>query len=206
MLDINKIDFNKLNGLIPAVIQDQKTLQVLMVGFMNQDAVIKTLETKRVTFFSRTKNRLWEKGETSGNFLNVVDILLDCDNDSLLIFVNPIGSTCHTGDISCFGNKSQLPLSAIGLLDKIITDRINTPKLGSYTNQLFDRGIKKIAQKVGEEGVEVVIAALKETDLEYLGEMTDLVYHALVLLHAKNLTLDDLAQVILSRHQEKISK
>lgn len=206
MIDPKKVDFEKMGGLIPVVIQDNHTLQVLMVGFMNEEALHLTLSSNKVTFFSRTKNRIWQKGETSGNFLHVIDMHIDCDNDSILIMANPVPPTCHTGSTSCFTEQKLPALSQIGYLDKTIIDRINYPTDGSYTNELLKKGIKKIAQKVGEEGVEVVIAALAETDEEYLGEMTDLLYHSLVLLHAKNLTLSDLAGMIAARHMKKSNK
>ena len=199
---LDKINFAKMDGLVPVVVQDNHTLQVLMVGFMNKEALEATISSGKVTFFSRTKNRLWQKGETSGDFLHVIDIHLDCDDDSLLIMANPAGPTCHTGSVSCFSTQKLPALSIIGKLDKTIINRINYPIEGSYTDYLLKKGVKKIAQKVGEEAVEVVIAALNETTPEYLGEMTDLVYHALVLLHAKGLTLEDLASVIESRNKE----
>jgi phosphoribosyl-ATP pyrophosphohydrolase/phosphoribosyl-AMP cyclohydrolase len=200
---LDKIDFAKMDGLVPVVVQDNHTLQVLMVGFMNEEALEQTLSSRKVTFFSRTKNRLWQKGETSGDFLHVIDIHVDCDNDSLLIMANPAGPTCHTGSVSCFSTQELPPLSHIGKLDKTIIERINYPEVGSYTDLLINKGVKKIAQKVGEEAVEVVIAALNETTPEYLGEMTDLIYHALVLLHAKQLNLADLGAVIEARHKSK---
>ena len=199
---LDKINFAKMNGLIPVVVQDNHTLQVLMVGFMNKEAVATTVASGKVTFFSRTKNRLWQKGETSGDFLHVIDIHFDCDDDSLLIMANPAGPICHTGSVSCFSTQKLPALSIIGKLDKTISNRINYPIEDSYTGHLLKKGVKKIAQKVGEEAVEVVIAALNETTPEYLGEMTDLVYHALVLLHAKGLTLEDLSSVIESRNKE----
>ena len=202
--DISKwqVDFNKMSGLVPVVVQDNHTLQVLMVGFMNEEALQLTISSMKVTFFSRTKNRIWQKGETSGNFLHVVDMFLDCDSDSILVMANPTPPTCHTGSATCFTAQQTPALAQIGTLDKVITDRLNYPQTGSYTNSLFDKGIKKIAQKVGEEATEVVIAALCETDEEYLGEMTDLFYHSLVLLHAKKLSLADLADIIAKRHKQ----
>ncbi|RTK95979.1 MAG: bifunctional phosphoribosyl-AMP cyclohydrolase/phosphoribosyl-ATP diphosphatase HisIE [Neisseriaceae bacterium] len=201
-LDINKIDFNKnADGLVPVVVQENDTLQVLMLGYMNQEAVNETLQSKKVTFYSRTKQRLWVKGETSENYLMLNDIHLDCDNDTILVMATPCGPTCHTGDISCFGKEYSPALSKIGMMDKVIRDRIANPTDGSYTNQLIKRGLNKVSQKVGEEAVEVVIAALAETDAEYIGEMTDLLYHSLVLLHAKKLELSDIAEIIDKRHQ-----
>jgi|SRR6185437_10897097 len=206
MIDIKQIDFSKMNGLVPVVVQDNHTLQVLMLGFMNEDALHQTLSSGLVTFFSRTKNRLWQKGETSGDLLRVVEMFQDCDKDTILIMANPVGNTCHTGSVSCFTTQKTPALSTIGALDKAIIDRINYPQEGSYTNKLMAKGIKKMAQKVGEEGVEVVIAALNETTDEYLGEMTDLLFHALVLLHAKNLDLSHFADKIAERHREKIGE
>lgn len=200
MLDINKVNFTKMNnGLIPAIIQDNNTLQVLMLGFMNKDALNITMDSKRVTFFSRSKNRIWQKGETSGNFLDVIDMQLDCDNDSLLIMVNPVGATCHTGSNTCFNQQSIPPLSCIGLLNQTILNRVNYPKANSYTKKLMDSGLRKIAQKVGEEATEVVIAALNESSEAFLGELTDLWYHSMVLLHSKNLDLKDVATIIKQR-------
>ncbi len=201
--DIKKINFTKLNGLVPVVVQDNHTLQVLMVGFMNEEALHLTLASSKVTFYSRTKQRIWQKGETSGHFLNVVDMFLDCDEDSILILANPVGPTCHTGSLSCFQKHELPPLSHIGYLDKIISERILYPQDNSYTNQLIAKGLNKVAQKVGEEGVEVVIAALAETQDEYLGEMTDLIYHMLVLMHVKKVSLKDIAAVIAERHKRK---
>ncbi|MCC2625778.1 MAG: bifunctional phosphoribosyl-AMP cyclohydrolase/phosphoribosyl-ATP diphosphatase [Burkholderiales bacterium] len=207
MLDIKQIDFDKMNnGLVPVIVQDNHTLQVLMLGYMNEEAMHQTLSSGLVTFFSRSKNRLWQKGETSGDFLRVVEMFQDCDKDTILIMANPAGNVCHTGTISCFNTQKTPPLSTIGALDKVIMDRINHPQEGSYTNKLINKGTKKIAQKVGEEGVEVVIAALNETDDEYLGEMTDLLFHALVLLHAKNLDLSHFADKIAERHKKKLKE
>lgn len=205
-IDSQKINFAKMGGLIPVVVQDNHTLQVLMVGFMNEEALQQTISSLKVTFFSRTKNRLWQKGETSGDFLHVIDMYLDCDDDSILIMANPAGPTCHTGSVSCFTEQELPPLSHIGYLDKTIRQRISYPDESSYTNKLMNKGLNKIAQKVGEEAVEVVIAALRETEAEYLGEMTDLVYHMLVLMHAKHLNLSDLAKVIEKRHKDKQKK
>jgi phosphoribosyl-ATP pyrophosphohydrolase/phosphoribosyl-AMP cyclohydrolase len=202
--NLTTIDFSKHpEGLVPAVIQDSATLQVLMLGYMNQAALEETVNTKMVTFYSRSKQRLWQKGETSGNYLKVHDIFIDCDNDTLLIMAKPLGPTCHTGTTSCFTQQALPPLSHIGLVDQIIQERILNPTPNSYTYQLLSRGLNKIAQKVGEEAVEVVIAALAESQQEYLGEMTDLLYHSLVLLHAQGLSLADIAQVIAQRHHDK---
>lgn len=193
------IDFEKSNGLVPVVIQDHQTLEVLMLGYMNQEAWLKTQQEERVTFFSRTKNRLWTKGESSGNFLNVVSTHLDCDNDTLLIKVQPIGPTCHTGSRSCF--KTAYNQNFIFELENIIADRYNNPTAESYVNKLREKGLNKIAQKVGEEGVETVIAALNETDADFVNESSDLIFHLLVLLKEKGKNLNDIAMNLESRHR-----
>ena len=203
MDDFNNLDFTKGDGLIPVIVQDNATLQVLMLGYMNQEALAATLETKKVTFYSRSKKRLWLKGETSENYLILNDIFVDCDNDTILVMATPCGPTCHTGSTSCFKEQEMPALSHIGFIDKVIQERISNPSENSYTNKLMQRGLNKVAQKVGEEAVEVVIAALAESREEYLGEMTDLLYHSLVLLHAQGLDLGDIAEIIAKRHQEK---
>jgi phosphoribosyl-ATP pyrophosphohydrolase/phosphoribosyl-AMP cyclohydrolase len=195
------IDFNKGNGLVPAIIQDEQTLEVLMLGYMNAEAYQKTVTEKRVTFFSRSKNRLWTKGEESGNFLNVISILEDCDNDTLLIKVNPIGPTCHKGNRSCF--DTPFNQNFIFELEKIIGDRYANPVEGSYVNKLRNKGLNKIAQKVGEEGVETVIAALNETENDLINEASDLVFHLLVLLKEKNVSLEKIALNLEGRHSGK---
>lgn len=194
-----KIDFAKSDGLVPVVIQDEQTLEVLMLGYMNEEAYQKTEKEGRVTFFSRTKNRLWTKGEESGNFLNVKSISLDCDQDTLLIKVNPLGPTCHTGSRSCF--STDYNQNFIFQLENIIKDRYENPTAESYVNKLRNKGLNKIAQKVGEEGVETVIAALAETEKDLINESSDLVFHLLVLLKEKGLTLNDIAKNLESRHQ-----
>lgn len=194
----SKIDFSKLNGLVPCVVQDAVTLRVLMLGFMNEEAYNKTLKEKRVTFFSRSKQRLWTKGETSGNFLELVDILVDCDNDTLLVKAKPLGPACHTGADTCFNEvNSNWDLSS---LENTIQDRKKNPKKGSYTNTLLDSGINKVAQKVGEEAVELVIEAKDNNKELFLGEAADLMYHYLVLLAAKDFTLNDVLEVLKKRH------
>jgi phosphoribosyl-ATP pyrophosphohydrolase/phosphoribosyl-AMP cyclohydrolase len=193
------INFTKSNGLVPVIIQDEQTLEVLMLGYMNEEAYQKTEKEKKVTFFSRTKNRLWTKGEESGNFLNVKSIALDCDNDTLLIKVNPVGPTCHKGTRSCFDTSYNH--NFIFELENIIKDRYENPSAKSYVNSLREKGLNKIAQKVGEEGVETVIAALAETEIDLINESSDLVFHLLVLLKEKNLTLADIAKNLESRHQ-----
>jgi phosphoribosyl-AMP cyclohydrolase / phosphoribosyl-ATP pyrophosphohydrolase len=193
-----KIDFSKLDGLVPCVIQDASTNRVLMVGFMNEEAYQKTIAEKRVTFYSRTKKRLWTKGETTGHFLNLVDVLIDCDQDTLLIKVNPVGPTCHTGADTCFNeDNKQWTLEA---LERLIQDRKANPKKGSYTNTLLDSGINKVAQKVGEEAVELIIEAKDDNKDLFLGEAADLMYHYLVLLTAKGYSLQDVLAVLKQRH------
>lgn len=193
------IDFTKTNGLVPVIIQDEQTLEVLMLGYMNQEAYDKTVAENKVTFFSRTKNRLWTKGEESGNFLQVKSISIDCDNDTLLILVKPHGPTCHTGSRSCF--QTAYNQNFIFKLEEIIKDRYENPVEGSYVNKLRGKGLNKIAQKVGEEGVETVIAALAETETDLINESSDLIFHLLMLLKEKNLDLKTIAQNLESRHK-----
>lgn len=194
------IDFDKSNGLVPVVIQDVQTLEVLMLGYMNEEAWTKTKSEGIVTFFSRTKNRLWTKGESSGNFLHVKETQLDCDNDTVLIKVNPVGPTCHTGSRSCFNTTYNQ--NFLFELENIIADRYANPSEASYVNSLRKKGINKIAQKVGEEGVETVIAALNETDVDFVNESSDLIFHLLVLLREKGKTLQDIAVNLESRHKK----
>ena len=195
------IDFNKGEGLVPVIIQDNKTLEVLMLGYMNIEAYQKTLSEGKVTFFSRSKRRLWTKGEESGNFLHVVSMSEDCDHDTILIKANPIGPTCHKGNRSCFDtNYNQ---NFIFELERIIEDRYANPVEGSYVNKLRDKGLNKIAQKVGEEGVETVIAALNETEHDLINEASDLVFHLLVLLKEKNISLETIALNLAGRHTGK---
>lgn len=197
----SELNFTKMNGLLPAIAQDADTGKVLMLGFMNEEALRKTKADKRVTFYSRSKQRLWTKGETSGNYLSLVDILQDCDNDTLLVKVRPHGPACHTGADTCFREKNVK--SGVSFLENVISERKKNPKEGSYTNRLFDSGINKIAQKVGEEAVELVIEA-KDNDRErFLNEAADLMYHYLVLLSAKGSSLADVEQVLRGRHGEK---
>ena len=183
------IDFSKTDGLIPVIIQDEQTLEVLMLGYMNREAYDKTVNENIVTFFSRSKSRLWTKGETSNNFLHVKSMHIDCDNDTLLIKVTPDGPTCHIGSRSCF--KTDYNQNFILKLEEIVADRYKNPKEGSYVNKLRGKGLNKIAQKVGEEAVETVIAALNETETDMINESSDLVFHLLVLLREKGLSLDD---------------
>jgi phosphoribosyl-ATP pyrophosphohydrolase/phosphoribosyl-AMP cyclohydrolase len=197
------IDFNKNpDGLVPAIIQDVNTKNVLMLGYMNQDAVDKTQQTQQVTFFSRTKNRLWTKGEESGNFLNLVDIKLDCDNDTLLIFVNPSGPTCHKGSDTCWNDTNNESYGFISKLEDVITNRIEDAEASkSYVATLFKEGINKIAQKVGEEAVEVIIEAKDTNDELFLNESADLLFHYLLLLQAKGFKMKDVVTVLKGREK-----
>jgi phosphoribosyl-ATP pyrophosphohydrolase/phosphoribosyl-AMP cyclohydrolase len=195
------LDFSKLNGLIPAVIQDNTTLRVLMLGFMNPEALRITEETGRVTFFSRTKQRLWTKGEESGNFLEVVTILSDCDNDTLLIKVNPAGPVCHTGADTCWDETNEeSDLLFLEYLQDLVDRRKSEMPEGSYTTSLFRAGTRKIAQKVGEEAVETVIGAMANDDENLLYEGADLLYHLIVLLSHKGYRIEDLAAELRRRH------
>ena len=198
MIQSDDVDFKKLNGLVPCIVQDANSNVVLMLGFMNQEALEKTLHQKQVTFYSRSKQRLWTKGETSGNFLNVVDIVADCDSDTLLIKANPVGPACHTGADTCF-NEINSGWS-IAALQKIIADRKANPQEGSYTTSLFNSGINKVAQKVGEEAVELVIESKDDNKELFLNEAADLMYHYLVLLQAKGYTIQDVEKVLKQRH------
>jgi len=201
-MENTQLDFSKLNGLIPAIIQDNTTNVVLMLGFMNEEALAKTEETGQVTFFSRTKNRLWTKGEESGNFLNVVSIASDCDNDTLLIKVNPVGPVCHTGDDTCWGEvNEESDLQFLEYLQDFIDQRkIEMPE-GSYTTSLFQKGTRKITQKVGEEAVETIIGAMANDDENFLYEGADLLYHLIVLLTHKGYRIEDLARELKKRHK-----
>ena len=197
-----KIDFTKNNGLIPAIIQDNETKTVLMLGYMNQEALDTTLETQKVTFFSRSKNRLWTKGEESGNFLNLVSIKNDCDNDTLLIQVNPVGPTCHTGSDTCWQEENNSSYSFLSKLENTIQERKeNATSEKSYVASLFEKGINKIAQKVGEEAVEVVIEAKDNNNDLFLSESADLLFHYLILLQAKGFKLNDVVEVLKSREK-----
>ena len=197
------IDFNKnSDGLVPAIIQDANTKNVLMLGYMNNEAWEKTKETKKVTFFSRTKNRLWTKGEESGNFLNLVDYKLDCDNDTFLIFVNPVGPTCHTGTDTCWNGENTPNYGFFSTLEDVIDERVaNKDTKKSYVASLFSKGINKVAQKVGEEAVETVIEAMDDNDELFLYESADLLFHYLMLLKAKGFSLKDIEAELKSRHK-----
>lgn len=198
--NISKIDFAKGNGLVPAIIQHYLTNTVLMLGFMNEEALQKTEELGKVTFYSRSKNRLWTKGETSGNFLFLKDILIDCDQDTILIKANPIGPTCHTGSDTCFNETVNPKSDFLYELEEIIADRKSNPSEKSYTASLFKKGINKIAQKVGEEATEVVIEAMDDNINLLKEETSDLLYHLLVLLAEKNISLNEISDVLRKRH------
>ena len=196
-----KLDFEKMGGLIPAIVQDNYTNKVLMLGFMNEEAYEETLSTKKVTFFSRTKNRIWMKGETSGNTLQVVSILPDYDNDTILIKAIPAGPVCHTGADTCFGEKNVEEIMFLKYLQNFIERRRQEMPEGSYTTSLFTKGVNRMAQKVGEEAVETVIEATNGTEEGLVYEASDLIYHLIVLLTSKGLRLEDLAKELKRRHK-----
>lgn len=196
-----EIDFQKAGGLVPAIIQDARTSKVLMLGFMNEEALAKTEKEGKVTFFSRTKNRLWTKGETSGNFLNVVEIIPDCDNDTVLIKALPEGPVCHTGSDTCFDEENRPNTLFLEYLQKVISERKNSTSEKSYTKSLFEKGINKIAQKVGEEAVELVIESKDDNADLFTNEAADLLYHLLVLLEAKGFHINDIMKVLAERHK-----
>lgn len=201
-----KIDFDKMGGLVPAIIQDNETQKVLMLGFMNEEAYQKTLDSGKVTFYSRTKQRLWTKGEESENFLHVVSIKVDCDNDTLLIQVNPVGPVCHTGTDTCWGEKNEQDVMFLKTLQDFIDLRYKEMPEGSYTTSLFKSGVNKMAQKVGEEAVETVIEACNGTDDRLLYEGSDLLYHLIVLLTSKGYRIEDLCRELKERHQPNWKK
>jgi len=196
-----KIDFEKMDGLVPSVIQDSETNKVLMLGFMNEEAYKKTISSNKVTFYSRTRNELWTKGETSGNFLLVKEILTDCDDDTLLIKADPTGSVCHTGKDTCFNEENINEFGFLAKLESIIEDRKKDLPENSYTATLFKSGIKKIAQKVGEEATEVVIDAVKQDKRQLLEESADLIFHLLVLLNYSDLQFGDVVKILKKRHR-----
>lgn len=203
-MQIQNINWQKVDNLLPVIVQHAQTCEVLMLGYMNQAALDKTLAEKKVTFFSRTKQRLWTKGETSGHFLNVVDMSLDCDNDTLLILVNPIGPTCHTGAESCFHQfetQSEGDWTWFAKLERELAERKNADPETSYTAKLYQKGTKKIAQKVGEEAVETVLAAMAKDRAETVSEAADLVYHLTVLLQNEELSWQDVIAKLKERHQ-----
>lgn len=196
-----KPDFDKGQGLLPAIVQDAQTQKVLMLGYMNVEAFNKTLKERKVTFFSRSKERLWTKGETSKNYLFVKDVLLDCDQDTILIKAIPAGPVCHTGADTCFNEKNNDRLYFLENLQNIINQRKASPKAGSYTSELLGQGINKIAQKVGEEAVELIIEAKDSNNKRFKDEAADLIYHLLVLLKAKDCELNDVVEVLQERHK-----
>ena len=196
-----KLNFKKLDGLIPAVIQDSETMQILMLGFMNEEAYEVTKKTGRVTFWSRTRKKMWQKGETSGNFLEVVSIGTDCDNDSLLILAKPKGPTCHKGIYSCFGSKKVNALF-LEQLSELIKERKKKRPKDSYTTSLFNKGLDEIVKKVGEESVEVIIAAKSESKKRLIEESSDLLYHLLVLLAEKGVEFDEVIGELAQRHRK----
>ena len=195
-----ELDFEKMNGLIPAIIQDNYTQKVLMLGFMNKEAYEKTMQTGKVTFFSRTKNRLWTKGEESGNFLHVVSVKADCDNDTLLIMVHPEGPVCHKGTDTCWGDKNEQDIMFLKELQDFIDRRRQEMPEKSYTTSLFNSGVNKMAQKVGEEAVETILEACNGTDERLIYEGADLLYHLIVLLTYKGYRIEDLARELKERH------
>ncbi len=202
-MKLPKIDWKKNAGLVPAVVQDAATLQVLMLGYMDAAALKKTLRTKKVTFYSRSKQRLWTKGESSKNFLHLVDVKVDCDNDTLLVTARPDGPTCHRGTTSCFGDAGATGVGFLAHLEQTIVDRIKSGDKKSYTVRLAEEGVARVAQKVGEEGVETALAALQKDKGEFAGEAADLLYHLIVLLRVKKLSLGDAIAVLEKRHAPK---
>lgn len=201
--DIERIDWNKNDGLVPAIVQHASSGSVLMLGYMNREALAATLERSRVVFFSRSKRRLWEKGETSGNFLQLIELRADCDADTLLVIALPAGPVCHTGTASCFGDEpltAAAPLSFLLDLEQVIAQRIAESPEGSYTARLYGRGVRRVAQKVGEEGLEVALAGAGEADDALLGECADLLYHLLVLLRCRSLRLETVIEELRRRH------
>jgi len=201
MIQVQSLNFDKLNGLIPAVILDNATRTVLMLGFMNLESLQKTLDTKLVTFFSRTRQSLWVKGETSGNFLHLVDMKSDCDNDSLLVYVNPVGPTCHTGDFSCFKDEPAQGIEFLAELFELVKQRKAEMPENSYTTRLFKEGENRIIQKVGEEAIETVIAAKNRDKVEIINEVSDLFFHLFVMLVNQGVTLDEVVKNLANRHK-----
>lgn len=199
--EIKQVDFDKNSGLIPAIIQDAQTAKVLMMGYMNEEALSLTLSTKKVTFFSRSKQRLWTKGESSNNYLNLVSASIDCDNDTLLLQVNPEGPTCHTGSDTCWNDENKNDVVFLNYLTKVIAERRQLLPEESYVARLFSKGINKVAQKVGEEAVEVVIEAKDDNDELFLEESADLLFHYMMLLEAKGFTLKEVISVLKLRHK-----
>jgi phosphoribosyl-ATP pyrophosphohydrolase/phosphoribosyl-AMP cyclohydrolase len=203
-MKLPKIDWKKIDGLVPAIVQDAATRQVLMLGYMNEAALKKTLSSRKVTFFSRSRQRLWTKGESSKNFLRVVSVEVDCDNDTVLVFAHPAGPTCHRGTVSCFGDGSIAGGAGfLAHLDQVVAARIKGGDKSSYTVRLVQEGVARCAQKVGEEGVETALAAMQKDNKAFAGEAADLLYHLIVLLRAKKLSLADAVAVLEKRHAPK---
>ena len=203
MIDFARIDFKKGDGLVPAIVQDATSGAVLMLGYMNKEALEQTLARKRAVFFSRSKQRLWEKGETSGDTLDVVDVALDCDADTLLVTANPRGPACHNGTVTCFGNEPRTAagdIAFLATLEKVVEQRATQKPETSYTARLLEKGISKVAQKVGEEGVETALAGVSDTNEKVVEESADLLFHLLVLLRARGVPLRDVVQKLESRH------
>ncbi len=200
--DIADLDFDKGMGLIPCIVQDSVSSTVLMLGYVNAGALMQSFDTGKMTFYSRSKDRLWTKGETSGNFLEVDEIYYDCDNDSILAKVNPKGPVCHTGQNNCFGTSEETSSSFLGYLEGIISDRRENPSDSSYTSGLFKKGINSIAQKVGEEAVELVIEAKDDNDELFINEAADLLYHYMILLEAKGYHMKDVEKILAERHKK----
>jgi len=198
---IDRLNWDKVNHLMPAIVQNAATQQVLMLGYMNQEALKKTLDTNQVTFYSRTKERLWTKGETSNHTLELIQIIPDCDEDALLILAKPTGPTCHRNTSSCFGEEDAPGVGFLAKLDAIVQERFETRPDNSYTTKLFESGTKHMAQKVGEEGVEVALAALADSDEDFLGECSDLLFHLLVMVRQRNLSLEEVIKVMSERHR-----
>lgn len=196
-----KLDFEKMDGLIPAIVQDDNTLKVLMLGYMNEESYKQTKETGVVTFYSRSRQTLWTKGETSGNFLKVVNMVADCDNDTILIKAIPAGPVCHTGTDTCFGEKNIEDILFLKYLQNFIERRRHEMPEGSYTTSLFTKGVNRMAQKVGEEAVETVIEAINGTEEAFIYEASDLIYHLIVLLASKGLRMEDLVRELKKRHK-----
>lgn len=198
-----KLDWKKMDGLLPAVVQDNETLQILMLGYMDREALKRTLKSRHVTFYSRSKKRLWEKGESSGNFLEVVDIVPDCDGDAIQIFAKPKGPTCHRNTTSCFGEEKAPKLGFLGELAQVVHSRFVSKPKGSYTTRLLEEGLDRIIQKVGEEAVEVVIAAKGKDRKAFTGEVADLLFHLLVLLEAKKVPFSTVVETLRDRHASR---
>ena len=201
--DIEKLDWAKTDGLLPVIVQHWQSGAVLMLGYMNQAALSQTLQSGKVTFFSRSKQRLWTKGESSGNFLALKSLHADCDMDTILVLADPQGPTCHLGTASCFGDKSAPPLAFLAQLDALIDQRERERPQDSYTTRLFEQGVRRIAQKVGEESVETALAAVVQDDPALLGEAADLIYHLLILLRARNLDFSAVVEKLRARHIAK---